>query len=50
MLFQKTDPGRFTFDSVQFLDLERKIATTVIQIPVGKPNSKNPSVSNTFYK
>lgn len=50
MLFQKTDPGRFSFDSVQLLDPERKIARMVMEMALGKSNSKNSSVSNTFYK
>lgn len=49
-LFQKTDPGRASFDSVQLLDPERKIAGMIMEMPLGKSNSKNSSVSNTFYK
>lgn len=50
MVFQKTDPRRFNFDSVQLLDPERKIAMMIIEMPLGKSNSKNSSVSYTFYK
>lgn len=46
VLFQKPDPGRFSFDSLQLLDPEREIGRMIM----GKSNSKNSSVSYTFYK
>lgn len=45
-LFQKPDPGRFGFDSVQLLDPERKIGRMIVEMPLGRSNSKYTSVSN----